>query len=158
VPDNPIDLFNRESVAEECRANDARRDGPHDEVQTTRGIVETLLGSTIDLNAHPRDLSTGQQRALAIALQLKCKPEYLLIDEPTRGLDPRARLELAGLLYRVSARGTRVLVATHDRAFVRLMNANLITMPADPLAAAPAFLAAAFASRDFADHREVVAP
>ena len=158
VPDNPIDLFGRESVSEECRANDARRDGTHDEVQTTRGIVETLLGSTIDPDTHPRDLSTGQQRALAIALQLKSKPEYLLIDEPTRGLDHRARLELAGLLARVSARGTRVLVATHDRAFVRLINANLITMPADPPAAAPAFLATAFASHDFADHREVVAP
>ena len=158
VPDNPIDLFGRESVSEECRANDARRDGTHDEVQTTRGIVETLLGSTIDPDTHPRDLSTGQQRALAIALQLKCKPEYLLIDEPTRGLDPRARLELAELLRRVSARGTRVLVATHDRAFVRLMNANLITMPVDQPSSGPAFLAAAFASHDFADHREVVAP
>jgi energy-coupling factor transport system ATP-binding protein len=158
VPDNPIDLFGRESVSEECRANDARRDGTHDEVQNTRGIVETLLGSTIDPDTHPRDLSTGQQRALAIALQLKCKPEYLLIDEPTRGLDPRARLELAELLRRVSARGTRVLVATHDRAFVRLMNANLITMPVDQPSSGPAFLAAAFASHDFADHREVVAP
>jgi len=158
VPDNPIDLFGRESVSEECRANDARRDGTHDEMQTTRGIVETLLGSTIDLDTHPRDLSTGQQRALAIALQLKSKPEYLLIDEPTRGLDPRARLELAELLSRVSARGTRVLFATHDRAFVRLVNANLITMPVDQASSGPAFLAAAFATLDFADRREVVAP
>jgi energy-coupling factor transport system ATP-binding protein len=158
VPDNPIDLFDRESVSDECRANDARRNGTHDEVQTTRGIVETFLGSTIDLDTHPRDLSTGQQRALAIALQLKSKPEYLLIDEPTRGLDHRARLELAGLLARVSARGTRVLVATHDRAFARLVNANLITMPSDQPSSGPAFFAAAFASHDLADHREVVAP
>jgi len=158
VPDNPIDLFGRESVAEECRANDARRNGTHDEVQTTRGIVETLLGSTIDLDTHPRDLSTGQQRALAVALQLKSKPEYLLIDEPTRGLDPRARLELAGLLARVSARGTRVLFATHDRAFARLVNANLITMPVDHPSSGPTFLAAAFASRDASDRRGVMAP
>jgi energy-coupling factor transport system ATP-binding protein len=158
VPDNPIDLFNRESVAEECRTNDARRNDALDELQTTQDIVEALLGSTIDLNAHPRDLSTGQQRALAIALQLQSKPEYLLIDEPTRGLDPRARLELAELLSRVSARGTRVLVATHDRAFVSLMNGRIIDMPAGPLAAAPDFFAAACAPRNASERPGVMAP
>ncbi|MGO4189303.1 ATP-binding cassette domain-containing protein [Pseudarthrobacter sp. TAF60_1] len=40
---------------------------------------------------HPRDLSAGERRILAIALQTADAPEVLLMDEPTRGLDPAAR-------------------------------------------------------------------
>lgn len=158
VPDNPIDLFTRESVAEECRAQDARRGRHPHELLTTQSIVEGLLGGPIDPDAHPRDLSTGQQRALAIALQLQSTPDYLLIDEPTRGLDPRARQELARLLTRVSASGTRVLIATHDHAFVALINATIIATPLDESSSAPDFLATAFVPRGVASRRELVAP
>jgi energy-coupling factor transport system ATP-binding protein len=161
VPDNPVDLFDRESVAEECRAQDSHRirgqavaRGPK---RNTRDILENLLGTSIDLNTHPRDLSTGQQRALAIALQVQSQPDYLLIDEPTRGLDPQARIELAGLLARVSTHGVRVLIATHDRGFVELMNATVIQMSEDLRNAGPDFFAAIFAPRDVVPHREAVA-
>ena len=40
---------------------------------------------------HPRDLSAGERRILAIALQTMDNPQVLLIDEPTRGLDYAAR-------------------------------------------------------------------
>ncbi|CAB4893255.1 MAG: ATP-binding cassette domain-containing protein [Actinobacteria bacterium] len=130
VPDNPVDLFDRESVAEECRAQDARQKRASHTIRTpdvsSLHVVSSLLGSTVDLNAHPRDLSTGQQRALAIALQLQSRPQYLLIDEPTRGLDDDARYELVALLARVRDRGTQVVIATHDHDFVRLLDARVI--------------------------------
>jgi energy-coupling factor transport system ATP-binding protein len=161
VPDNPIDLFDRESVAEECRAQDVRRDRERAEArgpkQNTRDILENLLGSSIDMNAHPRDLSTGQQRALAIALQLQSQPDYLLIDEPTRGLDSQARLELAGLLARVSARGVRVLIATHDRDFVRMMKATVTEMSGELVEAGTDALSAIFTPRGVLARRGVVA-
>jgi len=161
VPDNPRDLFDRESVAEECRAQDARRfrgrSSTADARRKTCDMLVELLGSTIDLNAHPRDLSTGQQRALAIALQTQSNPEFLLIDEPTRGLDARARFELAGLLSRVNAAGTRVLIATHDRDFVRLVNATVIDMSEDLAVTDTEFLSEAFVPRGVIPRREAVA-
>ncbi len=132
VPENPRDLFTRESVAEECRAQDRqhRRRLPAPHVgygKSSRDVVYEILGDTIDLNVHPRDLSTGQQRALAIALQLHERPRTLLIDEPTRGLDRRACGELARVLERISLQGTRVIVATHDQSFATLINARVLT-------------------------------
>jgi energy-coupling factor transport system ATP-binding protein len=133
VPENPRDLFTRESVAEECRAQDRqhrKRPSVSSVAPTTssRDVVHGILGDTIDVNVHPRDLSTGQQRALAIALQLHERPRTLLIDEPTRGLDRRACVELAQVLARVSQQGIRVIVATHDQSFATLIDARVLTL------------------------------
>ena len=56
--------------------------------------------------------------ALAIALQLAWKPQVVLIDEPTRGLDALARTAMAEVLRCVAETGTAVLFASHDEAFV----------------------------------------
>jgi energy-coupling factor transport system ATP-binding protein len=133
VPENPRDLFTRESVAEECRAQDREHLNRRPAVgvgvnPSSRELLHNLLEHEIDVNLHPRDLSTGQQRALAIALQLHERPRTLLIDEPTRGLDRRACVELAQVLERVSQQGTRVIVATHDQSFATLINARVLTL------------------------------
>jgi energy-coupling factor transport system ATP-binding protein len=69
------------------------------------------------MDAHPRDLSTGQRVALACALQVAAHPDLLLLDEPTRGLDSMARYRLDLLLRQLSARGTAIIFATHDAEF-----------------------------------------
>lgn len=65
---------------------------------------------------HPRDLSRGQQTALAIAIQLSRKPRVLLLDEPTRGLDEAACLALGEVMECVRETGTAIVMATHDEA------------------------------------------
>ena len=65
------------------------------------------------MDTHPRDLSRGQQAALAIALQLSHKPSVVLVDEPMRGLDEAARHALAEVLACVVETGTAVVVASH---------------------------------------------
>ena len=67
---------------------------------------------------HPRDLSVGERRLLALALQLASGPRVLLLDEPTRGLDYAAKHALAGILRAMADDGRAVLVATHDVEFV----------------------------------------
>jgi energy-coupling factor transport system ATP-binding protein len=67
---------------------------------------------------HPRDLSSGERERLALACVLATEPDLLVLDEPTRGVDPARKLELAELL-RAGAAGRATLVVTHDVAFAR---------------------------------------
>jgi lipooligosaccharide transport system ATP-binding protein len=69
------------------------------------------LGSHADLPV--RRLSGGFQRRLAIALSLMNRPELLILDEPTTGLDPAVRLALWSRIRDLRAAGTTVLITTH---------------------------------------------
>jgi energy-coupling factor transport system ATP-binding protein len=69
---------------------------------------------TIPGDHHPRDLSEGQRLALVLAIQLAAAPAVLLLDEPTRGLDYRAKERLVLILRDLAARGHTVVLATHD--------------------------------------------
>jgi energy-coupling factor transporter ATP-binding protein EcfA2 len=71
------------------------------------------LGLTQHEQRHPRDLSSGERERLALAAVLATEPEFLVLDEPTRGVDPERKAELARLL-RAEAHGRGTLVVTHD--------------------------------------------
>jgi ABC-2 type transport system ATP-binding protein len=62
------------------------------------------------------ELSTGQQRRLALALAIAHEPQVLFLDEPTAGLDVASRAELHALLRELQANGTAIILATHDMA------------------------------------------
>jgi energy-coupling factor transport system ATP-binding protein len=66
---------------------------------------------------HPRDLSSGERERLALAAVAVSEPSLLVLDEPTRGVDPKRKQALADWLVRYAARGNAVLVATHDMTF-----------------------------------------
>ncbi|HEX4526469.1 MAG TPA: ATP-binding cassette domain-containing protein [Gaiellaceae bacterium] len=73
----------------------------------------TKLGLAELAERHPRDLSAGERERLSLAAVLATDPDFLVLDEPTRGVDPERKVELARLLRAESAaRGT--LVVTHD--------------------------------------------
>ncbi|HEY3050535.1 MAG TPA: ATP-binding cassette domain-containing protein [Gaiellaceae bacterium] len=65
---------------------------------------------------HPRDLSSGERERLALACVLVAEPDVLVLDEPTRGVDPPRKTELAEVLRR-EARDRATLVVTHDLVF-----------------------------------------
>jgi energy-coupling factor transport system ATP-binding protein len=64
---------------------------------------------------HPRDLSSGERERLALASVAVAEPDLLVLDEPTRGLDPERKEALAAWLEEYAASGKAVLLATHDR-------------------------------------------
>lgn len=64
---------------------------------------------------HPAQLSLGEKQRVALAGVLACRPEVLVLDEPTSNLDPRSRRRLADIL--TAWTGT-LIVATHDLDFV----------------------------------------
>ncbi len=113
VPQTPGDLLFRPSVSAECRQADDDWDKPP-------GSCSALLGTLvagIDEETHPADLSEGQRLALAMATQLVADPEAMLLDEPTRGLDYRAKATLAESLHRLAEAGSAVVLSTHDVEF-----------------------------------------
>jgi energy-coupling factor transport system ATP-binding protein len=75
--------------------------------------VVDLAGSD---DRHPRDLSSGERERLGLASVLVTEPDLLILDEPTRGVDPERKLELAALL-RSRADDRATLVVTHDLVF-----------------------------------------
>jgi energy-coupling factor transport system ATP-binding protein len=66
---------------------------------------------------HPRDLSSGERERLGLAAVTASEPDLLILDEPTRGIDPPRKAELAAWLAGYAAEGHGVLVATHDPDF-----------------------------------------
>jgi len=66
---------------------------------------------------HPRDLSSGERERLGLAAVAVGEPDLLVLDEPTRGVDPVRKVEIACWLERYAAAGRAVLVVTHDRTF-----------------------------------------
>ena len=62
------------------------------------------------------ELSSGQQRRLALALAVAHNPRVLFLDEPTAGLDVASRLALHNLMRELKAAGTTIIIATHDMA------------------------------------------
>lgn len=70
-------------------------------------------------------LSRGEKQRLAIAAVMACKPSYLILDEPTTGLDTRRREILARTLRRLIDVGVGVLLITHDRSFAEGLEAEI---------------------------------
>jgi energy-coupling factor transporter ATP-binding protein EcfA2 len=66
------------------------------------------------LARHPRDLSAGERRCLALAIQVAGEPAVLLVDEPTRGLDPAARDVLWAALRSLAEAGAAIAVGSHE--------------------------------------------
>ncbi len=87
--------------------------------QTVQERVEESLAAVAMSEYSQRishHLSMGEKKRIAIATVLSMKPEVLVLDEPTAGLDPRARRSLINLLHELPL---TMLVSTHDMPLVK---------------------------------------
>lgn len=114
LPQDPVALFGRDTVEDQLEAG-LEVAGPGARERGEELVERFSLGPLRD--RHPFDLSGGEQQLLALVLVLRSSPELLLLDEPTRGLDPRAARELAAHLRELCREGTTVVMVTHDIEF-----------------------------------------
>ena len=119
VPQNPAHSFFRATVRAELSAGAGATQALRD---ASRWGLDHVL------EAHPLSLSGGQQRRLALALATRGDQKVLFLDEPSQSLDDEGLAELVTQIGAASAAGTAVIMATHDDALVRALQAREIVL------------------------------
>lgn len=99
-------------------------------VDIRRKVTEALraVGVEHKKDQSPNSLSAGERQRVCIARAIVNGPVVLLADEPTGNLDPERTAEIIELFKLINARGTTVVVATHDPQVMALVNRRVITL------------------------------
>jgi energy-coupling factor transport system ATP-binding protein len=114
LPQNPKLFFIQDTVELEIR--DTMEQWGVTNEEDKEKIVKKL-GISHLLKSHPYDLSGGELQKAALACLLLRKPEILLLDEPTKGLDPLSKEHLAAILHDLINDGVSIIMSTHDIEF-----------------------------------------
>jgi ABC-2 type transport system ATP-binding protein len=98
-------------------------------VSPDKGQIDAVLdefGLTEARKTPAIRMSLGQQKRLAIAVTSLHRPELIVLDEPTAGLDPRGRQEIRAMIRRLAEKGTTVLFCSHDLEEVSRLSNRVI--------------------------------
>ncbi len=101
---------------------------PNKQIKKNVPSMLSVVGLAGKYKAKPRQLSGGEQQRVALARALVNSPPILLADEPTGNLDPKNSWEIMKLLEEINAKGTTVVVVTHNREIVNAMKKRVVTM------------------------------
>lgn len=120
---NPIAMFTEISVEEELaeimtdKDNTWAKDLSREEkLAKIEEMLDYMELQNVRTN-NPLDISGGQQQKLALAKALLLRPDILMLDEPTKGIDPVFKKELGGLLKRLASEGKTIILVSHDLEF-----------------------------------------
>ncbi len=122
---NPDDQLFSPTVFEDVAFGPLHMGLPEEEVRArvARALEQVGMAAYADRLSH--HLSMGEKKRIAIATVLSMEPDLLVLDEPTAGLDPRARRSLIHLLRRLPL---TMLVSTHDMLMVRELFPRMVIM------------------------------
>lgn len=110
---NPLLYFLQDTVKEELYNRGRELKAREEEIVE---FIELFQLGNI-LNRHPYDISGGEKQKLALALVLLAKPQVLLLDEPTKGIDPVAKNQIGDFLLGLRDQGLSIVLASHDMEF-----------------------------------------
>ena len=117
VPQNPQALFTEITVEEELlEALYYSKEADSEKVKAASDMMEQMELSHL-AKAYPYDLSGGEQQRLALGKILLLKPRILILDEPTKGLDPFFKRTLAQIFKGLVERGVTIFMVSHDIEF-----------------------------------------
>ena len=103
-------------------------EAPSRQIKRNIPTVLSLVGLQDKAKAYPNQLSGGEQQRTALARAIVNNPPILIADEPTGNLDPDTAWDIMCLLDEINKRGTTVVVATHAKDIVDLMQRRVITL------------------------------
>lgn len=115
LPQNPLLCFMAETLEEELMNISERFNIPNP-IERMDSLTKQL-GIHQILRKHIHDCSGGEQQKAALATILFTNPRILLIDEPTKGMDPVSKLQLACVLKELHEKGMTIMMVTHDIEF-----------------------------------------
>jgi len=98
--------------------------------ETRRKVMEALKAVGVDhrKESRPAMLSAGEQQRVCIARAIVNSPIILLADEPTGNMDAELAREIVELFKTINARGTTVLVATHNRQVIEQVGRRVVAL------------------------------
>jgi energy-coupling factor transporter ATP-binding protein EcfA2 len=117
LPQNPQALFTEITVEEELFEALYYIKIKHEEKLKKIDEMLELLELTYLRKSHPYDLSGGEQQRLALGKILLLEPKILLLDEPTKGLDPFFKKTLGFLFETLRGQGVTLFIVSHDIEF-----------------------------------------
>ncbi|MGI6126325.1 MAG: cell division ATP-binding protein FtsE [Planifilum sp.] len=103
-------------------------EAPRRKIRSRVQEVLELVGLADRMNALPSQLSGGEQQRVSIARAIVNNPGFLIADEPTGNLDPENSWDIMYLLEEINARGTTVVMATHNKEIVNTMRKRVIAI------------------------------
>ena len=103
-------------------------EAPKKQIRRNVPTVLSLVGLSHKAKAYPNQLSGGEQQRTALARAIVNNPPILIADEPTGNLDPDTAWEIMQLLEEINKRGTTVVVATHAKDLVDVMQKRVVTL------------------------------
>ena len=103
-------------------------EAPARQIKRNIPTVLSLVGLKNKAKAYPNQLSGGEQQRTALARAIVNNPPILIADEPTGNLDPDTAWDIMCLLDEINKRGTTVVVATHAKDIVDLMQRRVVTL------------------------------
>jgi energy-coupling factor transport system ATP-binding protein len=114
LPQNPKVFFVHDTLEKEIQDTMQKWNITN---QTEVNHLLQRLGISHLLQSHPYDLSGGELQKAALACVLLRKPDILLLDEPTKGLDPISKDSFSKILLNLKEEGMTVVMSTHDIEF-----------------------------------------
>lgn len=117
LPQDPKELFTEPSAFEDLLDMVQDINATDDEKISKAKEMLELLGLSNLGDLHPYDLSGGEQQRLALGKILLLNPKILLLDEPTKGLDPFYKKVLAKIFKNLQKEGVTIIMVTHDIEF-----------------------------------------
>jgi cell division transport system ATP-binding protein len=104
-------------------------------IEQTPKVIKKRVMETLDLvnlkhkaRMLPTELSGGEQQRVSIARSIVNSPKIVIADEPTGNLDPETSWEIMNIFDEINARGTTIVMATHNREIVNTIKHRVIAI------------------------------